>query len=178
MQFETLPGMIVRYPDPRLRQKCERIETFDDSVAAVADRMLEIMKANEGVGLAGPQVGIFHRIFVANPTGEPKDDLVFINPELSDLIGAVEAEEGCLSLPDIRCLVRRARRCHAQAQDETGKAFAIDGEELIARICQHENDHLDGRLIIDYMDATDKIANKKQLNRLEADFRKAAMSSR
>ena len=173
MLIETLPDSVVRYPDPRLRQRCEPIETFDASVSALVDRMLEIMKEGDGVGLAGPQVGICRRLFVANPTGEPEDARVFINPELSDLTGSIEAEEGCLSLPEIHCLRRRARRCRIRARDATGQPFEIEGEDLLARICQHENDHLDGRLIIDRMDATDRIANKKQIAWLEAEFKKA-----
>jgi len=173
MLIEELPDTVVRYPDPRLRQRCEPIETFDDSVVALAERMLAIMRRDDGVGLAGPQVGICRRIVVCNPTGEPGDEQVFINPELSDLVGSEEAEEGCLSLPDVRCLKRRARRCTIQAFDATGRPIKMVGEDLPARIWQHETDHLDGVLIIDRMDATDKIANKKLIAGLEADYRKA-----
>ena len=171
MVFPELPERMVCYPDPRLREACAPIEDFDDSVAALAERMLQIMKTGDGVGLAGPQVGVCRRIFVCNPTGRPEDDRVYINPELLDLVGTVEAEEGCLSLPEIRAVIHRARKGRIRAVDVNGEPFEHDGQDLIARIWQHENDHLGGRLIIDRMDATDRIANKKQLAYLEAQFK-------
>jgi peptide deformylase len=169
---EILPNTIVRYPDPRLRTRCEPIETFDGELAGLARRMLEIMKKGDGVGLAGPQVGVCRRIFVCNPTGKPEDDQVFVNPELSDLTGSEEGDEGCLSLPEVRVRVRRARRCRMKAFDLNGQPIDRLGEDLVARIWQHETDHLDGGLIIDRMDGTDKIANKKLLAQLEADYQK------
>lgn len=170
MIVDTLPTQIVRYPDPQLRRKCEPIEVFDESLAALAGRMLELMKSGRGLGLAGPQVGVCRRIFVCNPTGEPEDDQVYVNPELSDLLGATEAEEGCLSLPEVNVMMRRARRCRIKAFDVTGQPIEAEGQDLPARIWQHETDHLDGGLIIDRMNATDRIANKKTLAQLEADY--------
>ena len=113
------PRKIVVYPDPRLRKKCIPVRPgeFDESLGALAGRMLELMKANRGVGLAGPQVGVCRRIFVCNPTGEPGDDHVYVNPVLSDLTGSVEGEEGCLSIPEVHVMVRRAKRCRITAQD-------------------------------------------------------------
>jgi peptide deformylase len=167
----TLPTKIVSYPDPVLREKCAPVETFDEELRRLAGRMLELMKANRGVGLAGPQVGARRRIFVCNATGEPGDDRVYINPELSDLVGPVEAEEGCLSIPEVRVQIRRAGRCRLKAYDLDGKPVEAEASELLARIWQHEVDHLDGRLIIDSMTPADRIANKKQLAQLEADYR-------
>ncbi len=173
MSETPLPTRIVLYPDPRLRQKCVPVRVFDDRLAALARQMLELMKANRGVGLAGPQVGVADRIFVCNPTGEPADDRVYVNPELLDLTGAVEGEEGCLSIPEVRVIVRRARQCTIQAVDLEGRPVQLGGADLVARIWQHEVDHLDGRLIIDRMNATDKIATKKQLAQLESDYKKS-----
>jgi len=161
---------IVRYPDPRLREKCASIQDFDGSLASLAEQMLEIMKGNNGVGLAGPQFGVTKRIFVCNPTGRPEDDHVYINPILSDLSGSEESEEGCLSLPDVRVNVRRAKHCKICAQDITGKPLEEEAEGLLARIWQHETDHLEGTLIIDRMNSTDRIANKRVLTQLEAEF--------
>ena len=172
MAVDTLPTKVIKYPAPVLRRKANSIEKFNGSVAALADRMLELMHAGRGVGLAAPQVGLSLRIIVCNPTGEPEDDMIFVNPELSDLIGAVEAEEGCLSVPEILVNVRRARRCRISAYDVQGKPFVMEGEDLIARIWQHEVDHLDGRLIIDRMNDIDRIANKKRLAELEAEYRR------
>ncbi|HOB74355.1 MAG TPA: peptide deformylase [Phycisphaerae bacterium] len=172
--MNALPEKIVIYPDPRLRKKCAPIkpDEFDDSLAALAERMLELMKANRGVGLAGPQVGVCRRIFVCNPTGEPGDDRVYINPVLSDLRGSVEEEEGCLSIPEVHVMVRRAKRCRIKAQDIHGKTIEAEGEDLLARIWQHETDHLDGQMIIDRMNASERIANKRQLAQLEAQYRR------
>jgi peptide deformylase len=174
MAVDHLPSRIIKYPDPRLRRVCEPITEFDERTAGLAQRMLELMKDGNGVGLAGPQTGLCLRIFVANPTGEPADAQVFINPEILDLTGTVEAEEGCLSLPDIRVNIRRARRCRIWAQDVTGRPFEMEGEDLIARIWQHETDHLDGKLIIDRMDATDRIANRKKIAELEEAYARTA----
>lgn len=170
MSVDPLPSRIIHYPDPRLRVTCAPVREFGEEIAALAARMLQLMEEGNGVGLAGPQAGIGLRLFVANPTGEPEDAQILINPELIDLTGVAEAEEGCLSLPDIRVNVRRAKRCRIRAQDVTGKAFEWEADGLVARIWQHETDHLDGRLIIDRMDATDKIANRKKIAELEAKF--------
>lgn len=172
MLVKALPTRIVRYPDPRLRRKCEPIETFDESLAALAMRMLELMRSKQGVGLAAPQVGVSRLLFVCNPTGRPEDDAVYVNPRLSDLVGAIECEEGCLSLPDVKAVIRRARKCRIQAVDLAGRPIDRVGEDLVARIWQHEMDHLEGRLIVDRMNGTDQIANKRVLAELEADYRR------
>lgn len=171
MLVESLPSFIVRYPDPRLRRECAPIEVFDESLAALVERMFEMMLRGQGVGLAASQVGVSRLLFVANPTGKPEDNAVYINPILSDLVGTVEAEEGCLSFPDVRANIRRAKRCRIQAQDLAGNPIDRVGEDLIARIWQHETDHLYGRLIVDRMNDTDKIANKKLLTDLESSYR-------
>jgi len=167
MLVETLPKSIIRYPDPRLRRKCEPVTVFDDSLNALVERMFEIMGRDRGVGLAAPQVGVSRLLFVCNPTGNPQDNLVYINPELSDLVGAVESEEGCLSFPDVKAAIRRAKRCRIQAVDLAGNPIDHTGEGLIARIWQHEMDHLEGN-------DTDKIANKRILADLEAEYRNSA----
>jgi len=170
---DSLPEQIVKYPDPRLRQKCLPVDIFDEHLSDLVKHMLKMMHAEHGVGLAGPQAGIHYRIFVYNPTGEPPDDRVLINPELVDLVGAQEGEEGCLSVPDVRVNIRRARKCRIRGMDPSGKPIELTGEDLLARIWQHEMDHLDGRLIVDRMSGTDRIANKKSLAELEAKYRKA-----
>lgn len=161
---------ILKYPDPRLRKKCAPVTEFDESLAALAARMLELMKAAPGVGLAAPQVGVLKRFFVANLTGEPGADQVYVNPEILDREGAHEAEEGCLSLPDIYVTVRRARKCRIRAQTLSGAPIDRVAEELEARVWQHEVDHLDGRLIIDKMGPSDQIATRKLLKSLEAQY--------
>ncbi len=85
---------IICYPDPRLRKHCEPVTVFDASLAAMARRMLELMRGSDGVGLAAPQVGVLVRLFVCNVTGDPKDDMIFVNAQLADLDGAAMGEEG------------------------------------------------------------------------------------
>lgn len=161
---------IIKYPDPRLKQTAAPVERFDAELAAFVQRMIELMHAGRGVGLAAPQVGVLRRIFVANPTGEPSDNVVFINPELHDLTGSAEAEEGCLSIPQVYVQVKRATQCTIRAQHPDGTPFELKLEDFIARICQHEHDHLNGTLILDRMGPSDRIATKKRLKELEVEF--------
>jgi peptide deformylase len=165
---ETIEKLhIVKYPDEVLRKATETITEFDENLTLLASKMLEIMHANNGVGLAAPQVGLSLRLFVLNPTGKPEDDLVVCNVEFLEATGWAEAEEGCLSLPQIYGNVRRHQKVTIQAQDLKGKTFELNATDLLARILQHEADHLDGRLIIDRMSTIGKLANRRQLKYLE-----------
>ncbi len=168
LQVEKLA--IVHYPDPHLRKLCEPVTAFDGDLDAVARRMLELMHQAKGVGLAAPQVGLLRRLFVMNLTGQPKDDLVFVNPAIHDQQGTVEAEEGCLSLPGIHVQVRRAARCVITAQDVHGNPIEREGQDLLGRIWQHETDHLNGTLILDRMGPSDRIATRATLKALEAAY--------
>ncbi len=161
---------IVLYPDPILLQRCAPVEAFDETLAALANRMIELMHLYRGVGLAAPQVGVKLRLFVSNDTGEPEGDRIWVNPKLSDLEGVEEADEGCLSIPGVNVPKRRAVSATIQAQDVTGGPITSRGEHLLARIWQHENDHLDGRLVIHYMSEASKIENKTILRQLEAEY--------
>jgi len=161
IEFDPEKLRILHYPDPRLRQRCATVTEFDDSLARLAARMLELMRQARGVGLAAPQVGILIRMFVMNPTGEPDDDRVYVNPELRDATGSEVAEEGCLSIPDVHVQVRRATRCRLVAQDLSGRPVERIGEGLEARIWQHEIDHTNGILILDRMGPSDAIAVRR-----------------
>lgn len=163
---------IIHYPDPRLRKRAAAVERFDEQLAALARRMLEMMREAKGVGLAAPQLGLPLRLFVMNATEDPANDLVVINPQISDGLQIKEAEEGCLSIPEVRVNVRRPSRVHLRAQDVTGQSFELEGADLAARVWQHETDHLDGVLIIDRMSPSDKIAVRKSLKDLETKFHK------
>lgn len=165
---------IVHYPDPRLRKKSARVTEFDGELTALVQRMHELMETGKGVGLAAPQVGISKRLFVMNPTGEPDDKRVFVNPAIHDPHGSLEAEEGCLSLPGIDVQIRRAQRCRLTAQDLAGHPIELEIEDLMARICQHETDHLYGVLIIDRMGPSDRIATRKTLKALEEQYKSKA----
>lgn len=163
---------LVFYPAPILRKKCTAVENVDEAVRALAARMIEIMHEHKGVGLAASQVGVSLRVFVCNPAGEPGKDLVYVNPTLSDPEGVEEKEEGCLSIPEAGVMMRRAVRITVDALDLEGHRFRETAETLLARIWQHEHDHLAGRLIIDNMSETDEIANRRVIRQLKADYDK------
>ncbi|CAN5495917.1 peptide deformylase [soil metagenome] len=158
---------IILWPDPRLRKVSKPLETFDDSLAALTVRMFELMREHKGVGLAAPQVGLNIRLFVANATGEPGDDKVYANPQLTDPDGEDEAEEGCLSLPKINGHILRSKVMHIRAQNLNGEWFEEHSDDFPARIWQHEIDHLNGTLLMDRMSPVEKMAAKKQLKELE-----------
>ena len=132
---------------------------------------MELMTRERGVGLAACQVGVLLRLFVCNPTGEPEDRRCYVNPEPVDLEGAFEGDEGCLSIPELTVPIRRAQRCTLRAFDVVGQPVEVRGEDLEARVWQHETDHLNGVLIIDKMSPASKIASRRILKKLEEDFR-------
>jgi peptide deformylase len=161
---------IVLYPHPVLRKKAKPLSEITPEVRDVAARMIFLMHEAPGVGLAAPQVGLPWRLFVANPTGKPEDDRVFINPVLRDPGEEPEAyEEGCLSLPDIQASVTRPKLITVEAIGLDGKKFTLTSDELPARIWQHEIDHLDGVLILDRMTPIDKLSNRRAIKELEAE---------
>lgn len=179
MPLDVAALQIIAYPDARLRMVCQEVDRFDDALAALAERMLQLMRQHEGVGLAAPQVGVLLRMFVCNPTGDPKDDHVYVNPRLTDFADQGDREEGCLSIPDVTVNVRRPLSCKMHAFDLQGRPIEEEASDLLARCWQHECDHLEGRLIIDRMSESDKIANRKAIRQLEADHkRRGAWASR
>lgn len=159
---------IVLYPHPALRGVAEPVGEIDDSIRAIVKKMIELMHEAPGVGLAAPQVGLPLRMFVANPTGEQGDDRVYINPQLVNPQGPnAPREEGCLSLPGINVEVRRPSAITIRATDEQGQPFEDSADDLLARIWQHEYDHLQGVLIIDNMSMIDRMANRRAIRELE-----------
>ncbi|MBN2561861.1 MAG: peptide deformylase [Phycisphaerae bacterium] len=177
-QIETAPLRIIKYPDPVLRDVCKPVEDFDDSLARLAEQMLELMHKGRGIGLAAPQAGVLLRMFVCNVTGDPNDDHVYVNPSLDDFHGRAEGEEGCLSLPEVTVKIHRPISCTLHACDLTGRPVECTASELLARCWQHECDHLDGHLILDYMSETDKIANRRVVKQLESEYKSHGAVSR
>jgi peptide deformylase len=161
---------IITYPDPRLRKVSADVAIFDERLAALTRRMFELMREAKGVGLAAPQVGHNIRLFVMNHSGKPEDDRVYVNPVLSDAEGDEASEEGCLSLPKINVEVGRPKTVKMEAKDLSGNRVEQKETGYIARIWQHELDHLNGVLIIDKMGPTAKIENRKILKELEEKF--------
>jgi peptide deformylase len=164
------PSRIINYPDPRLKRRSQPVEGFDQDLADLAGEMLRLMKEHRGVGLAAPQVGRNIRLFVINPTGEPQDARVYVNPELVDLEGDEEGDEGCLSIPGLSVKILRSRDARIRAQDLQGNPFEEQASGYIPRIWQHELDHLNGVLIIDRMGPVARLANRRLLKDLEAQF--------
>jgi peptide deformylase len=158
---------LVVYPDPRLKAIAKDVQQFDDWLVAVVERMKDLMVENRGVGLAAPQVGLSLRLFVASATGKREEMRAYVNPVLTDEHGQEEGEEGCLSLPDIRIKVPRFKSVRIEALDEHGKPFSVSLEDFAARVVQHENDHLDGILLVDRMSPMARLANRKKIKELE-----------
>ena len=142
---------VVKYPHPVLARRGEEVTLFDSKLRTLVDEMFESMYVAQGIGLAAPQIGLSQRITVIDTSfgKKPEDKHALINPEILAYEGKQTEEEGCLSLPDIREKVHRAEWVKVRAQDETGKFFELEGNELLARALQHEIDHLDGVLFID-----------------------------
>lgn len=172
MTAELAKLTILHYPDPRLRTPCQTVTEFGAALAALAARMLELMREAKGVGLAAPQVGAMVRLFVMNTTSDPENVGVYVNPAIRNPSGSTEAEEGCLSIPQVNVQVRRATRCTLVAQDLQGRPVELQGADLVARVWQHETDHLNGVLILDRMGPGDRIATRKTLKALEDAYRK------
>ena len=157
---------ILTYPDPALRRVARPLERIDDEVRARAKRMLELMYAGKGVGLAAPQVGWSVRLIVANPTGKPEDERIFINPEVRNRRGREVGVEGCLSLPEITGKIERAKKVELAAYDLDGREFKLDLDDFAARVIQHECDHLEGILIIDRMSPAERSRVERNLREL------------
>ena len=141
---------IVKYPDPVLQRPTDKITEFNEELRTLVDDMFESMYKAQGIGLAAPQIGLSKRITVIDLSNQenPDDKIVLVNPEIVSREGKQYAEEGCLSLPDIREKVSRAAKVKVRAQDIEGNWFEMEGTELLARAFQHEIDHLDGVLFL------------------------------
>jgi len=142
---------VLKYPDPVLAQKAEAVTVFDAELKRLVADMFETMYAEQGIGLAAPQIGVSKRLTVIDISFKknPEEKLVLINPEIVERHGRQLEEEGCLSLPEIREKVPRAARVRVRAQDAAGEWHEYEGEQLLSRALQHEIDHLDGILFLD-----------------------------
>lgn len=160
---------ITLYGEPVLREKAAPIDLVDAEVRTLAENMLATVLDAEGVGLAGPQVGVSRRIIVVHPppsqdSDQREEPSVYVNPEIVAKTGPQEsAEEGCLSIPGIYEVVKRPRSVRVRAQDLDGKELEFDVEGMMGRIFQHEIDHLDGVLFVDKIGPMRRALLKKQL---------------
>jgi len=160
---------IVKYPDPILSRPGEPVTEFNAELRRLIADMFETTYASQGVGLAAPQVGVSKRLTTIDLSmgKEPNDKLVLINPEIISSDGKLYEEEGCLSFPDIREKVVRAAKVRIRAQDEKGKWFEMDGEDLLARCFQHEIDHVDGMLFIFRMSGLKRDLTLRKIRKLQ-----------
>ena len=142
---------ILEYPDPRLRTRAVPVTAVDASLRELIDDMFETMYAAQGIGLAATQVNVHRRLLVTDVSEGHTDPRVFINPEILTRDGKAVGQEGCLSVPGYFDEVERAERIRVRALDRNGTAFEADLEGLLAVCVQHEIDHLDGRLFVDYL---------------------------
>ena len=142
---------ILEFPDKRLRRVSEPIGVFDQKLKKLSDNMLMIMYKERGVGLAAPQVNKPVRLIVMDISEDRNEPLVFVNPVVSTYEGKVESNEGCLSVPDIKTDIKRHETITLNAQDLEGTAISLEADGLLSICIQHEIDHLDGKLFIDYI---------------------------
>ena len=175
VQFAMALLEILHHPDPRLRQKARAVTVFDGALEKLVQDMFETMYDAPGVGLAATQVGIAQRVAVIDCAGEgqPPQPIVMINPQILESASREEVEEGCLSVPDYRDMLERFYKVRVRAQDRHGKAYEMEAEGLLAQAVQHEVDHLDGKLYIDYLSSLKRERLKKKLEK-EARIRREA----
>ena len=159
---------IVKFGDPVLEKPAATVTAFDDEIKKLVEDMFESMYAARGVGLAAPQIGISKRIAVVDVTFKENPDgkLVLINPEIITKEGRQRGSEGCLSIPEFREDVTRAKTVTVRAQDVHGKFFEHTGEELLARAFLHETDHLNGKLYISHISALKRDLIKRKIRKL------------
>ena len=171
------PMEVLIYPDPVLRRGGQPITAFDQELAELATRMMEAMYEEGGVGLAAPQVGIEQKLLVLNPSGSKDDrsgERVLCNPKIVRKKKWEFGEEGCLSFPGIQAEVERSVEITVAYQDLNGDEQQLKCDGWLARIVQHEIDHLEGVFFVDRLTATEKLRVKQQLLQLEDDFRARA----
>jgi len=164
---------ILEYPDPRLRTKAQAVIHFDPDLGRLVEDLFATMYAAAGIGLAATQVDAHQRVIVADVSAEREQPLVLINPQILSREGVASVEEGCLSVPDIFDEVERAARVRVRAQDREGKVFERDYTEILAVCVQHELDHLEGRLFVDYLSdlRRERIRKKLEKDRKEKSAR-------
>lgn len=164
---------ILHYPDPRLREKTQTVETVTPELTQLIDDMAETMYAAPGVGLAAPQIGEAVRLFIIDVAGddEPSQLMVFMNPEILAKEGECVGPEGCLSFPGVTEDIKRAETVKVRAMGRDGEMFELETDGLLAIAIQHELDHLNGVLMIDRVGALKKRIIHRKMQKRSADAR-------
>lgn len=157
---------ILEFPDERLRKKAAMVKTVDDKIKKLVDDMLQTMYDSHGVGLAATQVDVHQRVIVIDVSEEKDDPLFLINPEIIEKDGIKESEEGCLSVPGFFEKVKRAEHIRVKALNRDGQSFEFEATDLLAVCVQHEMDHLNGKLFVDYISSLKRQRIKKKLEKI------------
>ncbi len=157
---------ILEFPDARLRTRAAPVAVVDESIRELIDNLFETMYAAPGIGLAATQVDVHQRVLVVDLSQDRTEPLALINPEIVAREGSVEAEEGCLSVPGIYdTLTTRAERISVRALDRHGQPLEFAAEGLLAVCIQHEIDHLEGKLFVDYLSDLKRTRIRKKLEK-------------
>jgi peptide deformylase len=157
---------ILEFPDERLRKKAVEVQVVDGKIKKLVEDMLETMYQAKGVGLAATQVNIHQRIVVIDVSEEKDKPLCLINPEIVAKDGIEESEEGCLSVPGFFEKIKRAERIKVKALNKEGQPFEFEADDLLAVCVQHELDHLEGKLFVDYISSLKRQRIKKKLEKI------------
>ncbi|MFK5950342.1 MAG: peptide deformylase [Methylococcales bacterium] len=157
---------VLEFPDKRLRTKAKKVTVFDNNITTLVADMLETMYDFKGVGLAATQVDVHQRVIVIDISEEKDAPLCFINPEIIEKQGTEESEEGCLSVPGFFEMVTRAEKVKVKAFNKYGEPFELEADELLSVCIQHEIDHLDGKLFVDYISAFKRNRIKTKLEKI------------
>ncbi|HVF15971.1 MAG TPA: peptide deformylase [Steroidobacteraceae bacterium] len=160
---------ILEFPDPRLRTRAAPVAQVDASIRKLIDDMFETMYAAPGIGLAATQVNVHKRVLVVDVTEDRSKPLALINPEIIAREGVEETEEGCLSVPGIYDKVTRAEKIRVKTLDRSGKQIEIEADGLLAVCIQHEMDHLEGKLFVDYLSELKRTRIRKKLEKERKD---------
>jgi len=156
---------ILEFPDPRLRTRAQPVTEFDAALGELIDDLFETMYAAPGIGLAATQIDVHRRLVVIDISRERTEPVVLINPEILTREGEASTEEGCLSVPGIFDDVKRAARIRVRAQDRSGATFERDYADILAVCIQHEMDHLEGKLFVDYLSDLKRERIRKKLDK-------------
>ena len=157
---------VLHYPDPRLRTKAQKVEQVDQSIQRLVDDMFDTMYQAPGIGLAATQVDVHKRVITIDVTEDKSEPLCLINPEIVESNGVEKSEEGCLSVPGIYESVKRAEKIKVSALNKEGQPFEVEADGLLAVCIQHEMDHLEGKLFVDYLSELKRQRIRKKMDKL------------
>ncbi len=157
---------VLEFPDRRLRTKAKEVTVFDQAIKKLVADMIETMYEAKGVGLAATQINEHQRVIVIDVSEEKNEPLCLINPEIIEKEGIEESEEGCLSVPGFFENITRAEHVKIKAQDKEGEPFEMEAGELLSVCIQHEMDHLEGKLFVDYLSPLKRRRIKAKLDKI------------